>query len=208
MASHWPQTAASCAPLDIREFKYMSAPALLFTVDCLPSPLGRMLVVSDSMQRLRALAWEERESRMQRELCMQYRPRAVQLTRGSAPAELRRALERYFAGNLQAIDEIPVRTGGTPFQRNVWRALRGIPAGATLSYGVLAARLKCPLAVRAVGFANGSNPISIVIPCHRLIGADGSLTGYGGGLERKRWLLEHEGAQLIDKGPSATIRRA
>ena len=100
---------------------------------------------------------------------------------------------------MQAIDEIPVQTGGTPFQSNVWRALRAIPAGTTLSYGRMAHRLKCPLAVRAVGFANGSNPISLVIPCHRLIGSDGSLTGYGGGLERKRWLLEHEGVRFGDE---------
>ena len=120
--------------------------------------------------------------------------------RGAAPAATRRALQRYFAGKLQAIDEIPVQTGGTPFQSNVWRALRTIPAGTTLSYGRMAHQLKCPLAVRAVGFANGSNPISIVIPCHRLIGADGSLTGYGGGLERKRWLLEHEGVEVSASG--------
>jgi methylated-DNA-[protein]-cysteine S-methyltransferase len=82
----------------------------------------------------------------------------------------------------------------------VWRALRAIPAGTTLSYGRMAYRLKCPLAVRAVGFANGSNPISLVIPCHRLIAADGSLTGYGGGLERKRWLLEHEGVDVSASG--------
>jgi methylated-DNA-[protein]-cysteine S-methyltransferase len=168
-----------------------------FSIDCRPSPLGRMLLVTDSTQRLRALDWEEHEERMRIALARQYRPQQVELTRAPAPAAIRRALERYFAGKLQAIDEIAVRTGGTPFQRGVWRALRGIRAGTTQSYGALAVRLKCPLAVRAVGFANGSNPISIVIPCHRLIGANGSLTGYGGGLERKRWLLEHEGARFV-----------
>jgi methylated-DNA-[protein]-cysteine S-methyltransferase len=174
----------------------MSAPALIFTVDTLPSPLGRMLVVSDTDRRLRALDWEDHEERMQRGLARIYGRAAVQLARGAAPAATRRALQRYFAGKLQAIDAIPVHSGGTAFQSNVWHALRTIPAGTTLSYGRLAVRLKCPLAVRAVGFANGSNPVSIVIPCHRLIGADGSLTGYGGGLERKRWLLEHEGVEL------------
>jgi methylated-DNA-[protein]-cysteine S-methyltransferase len=173
----------------------MSAPALLFTVDALPSPIGRMLVVSDSAHCLRGLGWEDQEERLRRDLARIYR-RPPQLTRSAAPAATRRALERYFTGKLQAIDEIPVQTGGTPFQSNVWRALRKIPAGTTLSYGRLATRLKCPLAVRAVGFANGSNPVSIVVPCHRLIGADGSLTGYGGGLERKRWLLEHEGFEV------------
>jgi methylated-DNA-[protein]-cysteine S-methyltransferase len=175
------------------------APALTFTVDTLPSPLGRMLVVSDSMQCLRALHWEDQEERMQRELARIYRRQPVQLGRGAAPAATRRALQSYFAGKLQAIDTIPVQTGGTPFQGGVWLALRAIPAGTTLSYGRMASRLKCPRAVRAVGFANGSNPICIVIPCHRLIGSDGSLTGYGGGLERKRWLLEHEGVRLGDE---------
>ncbi len=181
-----------------RKVRPMSAPALIFTVDTLPSPLGRMLVVSDSEQELRALDWEDHEERMRRGLARIYRRRPIEYIRGTAPAATRRALQRYFAGKLQAIDEISVQTGGTPFQSNVWRALRKIPAGTTLSYGRLAQRLKCPLAMRAVGFANGSNPISIVIPCHRLIGADGSLTGYGGGLERKRWLLEHEGVRFGD----------
>lgn len=174
----------------------MSAPTFSFTVDTVPSPLGRMLVVSDSMQCLRGLGWEDHEERLRRDLARIYGRRAVKLTRGAAPAATRRALQRYFTGKLQAIDAIPVQTGGTQFQSNVWRALRTIPAGTTLSYGRMANRLKCPLAVRAVGCANGSNPISIVIPCHRLIGANGSLTGYGGGLERKRWLLEHEGVEV------------
>lgn len=171
----------------------MSALTVSFTLDTVPSPIGRMLVVSDSDHRLRGLGWEDQEARLRRDLARIYGRQAVQLTRSAAPAPIRRALDRYFAGKLQAIDEIPVQTGGTQFQSNVWRALRTIPAGTTLSYGRLATRLKCPRAVRAVGFANGSNPISIVVPCHRLIGTDGSLTGYGGGLERKRWLLEHEG---------------
>jgi methylated-DNA-[protein]-cysteine S-methyltransferase len=88
------------------------------------------------------------------------------------------------------------RVAGTPFQHKVWTALPKIPAGTTMSYGALAARLDVPKAMRAVGHANGSNPISVVVPCHRLIGANGSLVKYGGGLERKRWLLEHEGVVL------------
>jgi methylated-DNA-[protein]-cysteine S-methyltransferase len=190
---------ASRRPPRARRVRSMSPPVLIFTVDTLPSPLGRMLVVSDTMHCLRALDWEDHEERMERGLARIYRRRPLQLVRGTAPAATRRALQRYFAGKLQAIDEIPVQTGGTPFQSNVWRALRTIPAGTTLSYGRMAGQLKCPLAVRAVGFANGSNPISIVIPCHRLIGADGSLTGYGGGLERKRWLLKHEGARIQEE---------
>lgn len=108
------------------------------------------------------------------------------------------SLKAYFAGELAAIEGIRVATGGTDFQRSVWMALRKIPLGETISYGALASRLKCPRSARAVGLANGANPVGIVVPCHRVIGADGSLTGYGGGLQRKRWLLEHEGAQLTD----------
>jgi methylated-DNA-[protein]-cysteine S-methyltransferase len=185
----------------------MSAPTFSFTVDTVPSPIGGMLVVSDSMQRLRGLGWEDLEERLRRDLARIYGRGALELKRGAAPGAIRRALQRYFAGKLQAIDEIPVETGGTQFQGNVWRALRRIPAGTTLSYGRMAARLKCPLAVRAVGCANGSNPISVVIPCHRLVGANGSLTGYGGGLERKRWLLEHEGVRFGDEMGTFLISR-
>jgi methylated-DNA-[protein]-cysteine S-methyltransferase len=102
------------------------------------------------------------------------------------------ALRNYFAGELDAIDHLPVKTAGTLFQRAVWSALREIPLGSTESYGKLAQRIGRPNAVRAVGLANGSNPIGVVVPCHRVIGADGSLTGYGGGMDRKRWLLRHE----------------
>jgi methylated-DNA-[protein]-cysteine S-methyltransferase len=113
------------------------------------------------------------------------------------PAGIAARLTAYFGGELRALDTIPVETGGTAFQQRVWLALREIPPGTTTSYGELAARLGVPRAVRAVGLANGRNPIPLVLPCHRVIGAGGSLTGYGGGLERKRWLLVHEGALLI-----------
>lgn len=109
------------------------------------------------------------------------------------PAGAASALHRYFDGDLTAIDRVLVDTGGTLFQHSVWRALRTIPAGATLSYQELAERLGAPRAVRAVGAANGANPVPVIIPCHRVIGANGSLVGYGGGLERKDWLLRHEG---------------
>ena len=102
-------------------------------------------------------------------------------------------LDAYFAGELREF-ELPVDPGGTAFQRNVWQALQTIPYGITVSYGELAQQLKKPTATRAVGAANGANPVPIVIPCHRVIGADGSLTGFGGGLDIKRWLLEHEQA--------------
>jgi len=103
------------------------------------------------------------------------------------------ALRRYFDGDLAAIDAIPVELNGTSFQKDVWSALRRIPVGTTISYAALATRIGQRAAVRAVGAANGANPVAIVVPCHRVIGSDGSLTGYGGGLDRKRWLLAHEG---------------
>jgi O-6-methylguanine DNA methyltransferase len=105
-------------------------------------------------------------------------------------------LQAYFAGGLTRFD-LQLGTGGTPFQRRVWDALRSIPYGATTSYGELAAVLGAAHAVRAVGTANGRNPISIIIPCHRVLGANGSLTGYGGGLERKAWLLAHERGEHV-----------
>ena len=105
-------------------------------------------------------------------------------------------IEAYLAGDLHALDEIKVNPGGTEFQQTVWSALREIPAGTTQTYGQLAASIGRPSAPRAVGLANGQNPVSIVIPCHRLIGSNGALTGYAGGLDRKRWLLRHEGALL------------
>lgn len=125
---------------------------------------------------------------------------------------LRARLEAYFAGDLDALSAIEVRpASGTAFQRRVWEELRRIPAGETISYAELARRIGRPSAVRAVGAANGRNPIALVVPCHRVIGKDGSLTGYAGGLERKRWLLEHEGArarQTIDPAAQAVLHAA
>lgn len=105
-------------------------------------------------------------------------------------------LQEYFAGDRVEFD-LPLRPQGTDFQQLVWRALRDIPYGRTWSYGELAQHIGKPSASRAVGLANGRNPISIVIPCHRVIGANGSMTGYGGGIERKRWLLAHERASDV-----------
>jgi methylated-DNA-[protein]-cysteine S-methyltransferase len=107
-------------------------------------------------------------------------------------AETVRQLTEYFAGTRREFD-LPLRLAGTAFQQRVWRELTEIPYGETWSYGQLAKRINKPSASRAVGLANGRNPISILVPCHRVIGANGSLTGYGGGLERKQWLLAHEG---------------
>jgi methylated-DNA-[protein]-cysteine S-methyltransferase len=102
-------------------------------------------------------------------------------------------LTRYFAGETAAIDGVAVEMNGTPFQKTVWAALRRIPCGTTISYADLARRIGEPSAVRAVGTANGANPVALIVPCHRVIGSNGSLTGYGGGLDRKQWLLTHEG---------------
>jgi methylated-DNA-[protein]-cysteine S-methyltransferase len=173
----------------------MSAkPPETFHLDRLATPIGIALLVTDTEGALRALDWEDHEPRMRQLLRLQYG--AAVLVDGQVPEDVRAALTAYFAGDLDCLKSIPWRAAGTPFQRNVWTALRAIPAGTTLSYGALATRLDVPKAVRAVGHANGANPISVVVPCHRVIGADGSLTGYGGGLDRKRWLLEHEGFML------------
>ena len=125
----------------------------------------------------------------------QIKPRVHAVQDAQAVYDLLDALDRYFAGDLTAIDALAVNPSGTPFQLRVWSALRDVRAGSTTSYSAVAKRLGTPQAVRAVGAANGANPIPIVIPCHRVIGADGRLVGYGGGLERKRWLLAHEGVR-------------
>ena len=129
---------------------------------------------------------------IRRQLRLQVGKRELNLKPARNPHGLTEAILKYFAGDLGAIDALPVETGGTPFQREVWRALREIPCGSTTSYGNLAEHIGRPAAVRAVGLANGANPIAVVVPCHRVIGSNGSLTGYGGGIERKRWLLDHE----------------
>jgi methylated-DNA-[protein]-cysteine S-methyltransferase len=168
-----------------------------FNLDRLPTPIGTALLITDADGLLRALDWEDHEPRMRQLLRLHYG--AVDLKDAGTPRELRAALAGYFKGDLDRLAAIEWRVAGTPFQQKVWNALPKIPAGTTLSYGALAAKLRMPLAVRAVGHANGSNPISVVLPCHRLIGANGSLVKYGGGLERKRWLLQHEGARIQER---------
>jgi methylated-DNA-[protein]-cysteine S-methyltransferase len=165
-----------------------------FTVDRLTTPIGAMLLVTDDAGVLRALDFEDYEARMRQLLRLQVG--TVDLKSGRAPKAMRSALSAYFDGDFAALKAIEWRVAGTLFQRKVWTALPGIPTGKTMSYGALAAKLGSPNAMRAVGHANGSNPISVVIPCHRLIGADGSLVKYGGGLQRKQWLLRHEGVAV------------
>ena len=167
-----------------------------------------MRVVTDGENRLRAADWEDRELRMNDLLRRHYGARSVQLREASRRSPAAQKLLAYFDGDLDAIDGLPTATNGTAFQCGVWSALRRIPVGRTISYGTLAVQIGKPRAVRAVGLANGANPIAIVVPCHRVIGADASLTGYGGGLHRKRWLLAHERGDrpLFDEPQLETAR--
>jgi methylated-DNA-[protein]-cysteine S-methyltransferase len=157
----------------------VSVQLLHTTID---TPIGALLLVGDET----ALHG----------LYMQDGPRPKQVRPDWASAEepfgaVREQLGQYFAGERTSFD-LPLRMTGPEFERTVWEALRGIGYGETVSYGEIARRIGYPDAARAVGRANGRNPISVIVPCHRVIGADGKLTGYGGGLERKRYLLEHE----------------
>lgn len=153
-------------------------------IDSLDTPVGPFTLAVDEEGRLHAANFSDRPLDL----------KDLVTVRAKNPGDVTAALEAYFSGELQAIDGLRVAfERGTPFQLSVWRALREVPCGQTWSYGQLARHLGRPSAVRAVGLANGANPVAIVVPCHRVIGSDGSLTGYGGGLPRKQWLLAHEG---------------
>jgi O-6-methylguanine DNA methyltransferase len=155
------------------------------------SPIGDLLVATLG-DAVCAIAFEGGEAETRRYLARRYGE--CDQAPGRAPAQVREALDSYFGGEMGAFEAIETAARGTPFQERVWDALTKIPAGRTASYADIATRIGKPSAVRAVGLANGQNPVPIVIPCHRVIGRDGSLTGFGGGLERKAWLLRHEGA--------------
>jgi methylated-DNA-[protein]-cysteine S-methyltransferase len=161
-------------------------------IDSVPSPIGDLDIVADADGRLCAAEFADHRDRLEKSLRLQFGKGRYELAAVRDPAGLSAAIAAYFAGDLDAIDSLPVASGGTPFQRSVWEALRRIPCGGTTSYRALAAVIGRPGAVRAVGHANGANPVSVVVPCHRVIGSGGGLTGYGGGLARKRWLLDHE----------------
>ena len=174
-----------------------SVSPIALTLDRLHTPIGDLLIVGDNDGRLRAAEFHDFEDRLHRSLQLKRAtPCAYSLREGRASKVIRERLQAYFAGELAAIDDIAIATGGTEFQQKVWRALRKIKPGRTMTYGALAQRLGTENAMRAVGAANGANPLSVVVPCHRLIGANGSLIRYGGGLERKRWLLQHEGVEV------------
>lgn len=166
---------------------------LELALDRLDSVLGTLLVVAEG-RRLCALDYaEERMTLLLKRRYGEYR-----LSEAADPNGFSSRLRAYCDGDMRAIETIPVSLGGTDFQQQVWTALRAIPPGRVLSYGQLAAQLGRPAACRAVGMSNALNPIAIVVPCHRLLGVNGSLTGYAGGLERKRYLLGHEGVS-VDK---------
>jgi methylated-DNA-[protein]-cysteine S-methyltransferase len=168
-------------------------------LDRMETPIGQAILVVDEAGFLRAFDWSDHDARLRRLLQRYYGPR-IPIAEGPVPAAIKAAITAYFAGDLTAIETIKTRAGGTDFQLKAWRALRDIPPGETRSYGQQAAQMGTPKAVRAVGLANGANPIGLIVPCHRVIGANGSLTGYGGGLERKLWLLQHEGAMAGEQG--------
>jgi methylated-DNA-[protein]-cysteine S-methyltransferase len=159
------------------------------------SPVGALSLYARG-DALCGLAFSDHDERLRAQLTARFGD-AVKYVRAPDPAGAVARVRRYLAGELDALDDIAVDLGGTPFQARVWAALRKIPVGATWSYATLARKVGSPDAVRAVGAANGRNPVSLVVPCHRVIASDGTLCGYGGGIERKRWLLTHERALLV-----------
>ena len=163
------------------------------------SQLGEILLYADGAELvgLHFVTGRESLASIRAQLSRAVGPFEDRETRDPAGAATR--LARYFAGDLAALDEQPVHPHGTEFQRRVWQALRAIPAGETRGYGELAASIGAPKSSRAVGAANGSNPVSLFVPCHRVIAANGTLHGYGGGLDRKRWLLVHEGVAVREE---------
>jgi methylated-DNA-[protein]-cysteine S-methyltransferase len=158
--------------------------------DTIATPIGAMMLVTRG-DALCAAEFSGQEARVRTLLRRHHGD--IEVQPGTAPGSVRDGFARYFAGEAECFAGIAPLTNGTPFQESVWAALRATRWGERLSYSDLAARIGRPRAVRAVGFANGSNPVAILIPCHRIVGKNGSLTGYAGGLERKAWLLEHEG---------------
>ncbi len=161
--------------------------------DRIETPIGTMVLMAREATLL-LLEFDDATERVAREMTQRFG--ALDVQPADDPFGLSSRVRAYFAGELTAIEGIETDGGGTEFQRRVWAELKRIPCGVTISYGELARRLGDKNAMRAVGLANGRNPISIVVPCHRVIGADGSMTGYGGGLDRKVWLLGHEGARM------------
>lgn len=170
-----------------------------------PSPIGELLVVLDSAGVLHAIEWDEHEARMLSLLRRYCRPFSLVPAPCDRPCDATSAIDAYFGGAVDALVSLPAAQGGTAFQCRVWTALRAIPAGTTTSYGALAASIGAPAAIRAVGAANGANAVSLVVPCHRVVAADGALTGYGSGIARKRWLLDHERVHARNPGTTDCV---
>jgi methylated-DNA-[protein]-cysteine S-methyltransferase len=165
-----------------------------FLSDRISTPIGDMILIArDGVILL--LEFADTDGRVMREMKARFGQVVLQPT--DNPFGLSDVIRDYFAGQLHAIDQLISDGGGTDFERKVWSELRNIACGTTCSYGDIARKLGDINLSRAVGLANGKNPVAIVVPCHRVIGADGSMTGYGGGLARKQWLLRHEGALLL-----------
>lgn len=166
--------------------------------ESIKSPLGPILLYLDEQEVVRVSNFEDREDHLNHILRRQYGRIDTYPIQGKSSAA--RSIEAYFGGELHQLGSIRIDPPGTEFQRAIWFRLREIEPGTTLSYGALAVAIGRPAASRAVGAANGANPINLIIPCHRLVGASLDLTGYGPGLSRKRWLLNHEGCQAKFRG--------
>ena len=178
----------------------MRTPTILHVAEvCGPEPIGPILIASDG-RALVALDFGMPEERFAGLLRRRFG--AVVLTQAADPQGFSSAVRTYLGGDVTALDDLPINGGGTEFQRTVWAALRTIPAGQTRSYKQIAAQIGQPGATQAVGAANGANPISLAVPCHRVIGTNGTMTGYGGGVARKEWLLAHERAAAVSVHPS------
>jgi methylated-DNA-[protein]-cysteine S-methyltransferase len=162
----------------------------------LPTAIGTVILLTDDQDVVRVLDFDDFEIRMKTLLDRHYGKNCWSINEAFQSCAALERLESYFRGDIAAIDTIKTATRGSVFQRQVWSALRDVRAGAPESYGALARRIGRPNAFRAVGLANGANPIGIIVPCHRIIGSTGALTGYGGGIARKRWLLEHEASHV------------
>jgi methylated-DNA-[protein]-cysteine S-methyltransferase len=165
----------------------------IILTDSVETPIGSMLLMVENDVMI-GLEFDDRPERYMKDLRRRFPDMVIR--HKANPCGFSDRLRAYYTGDLTAVDDLPAKGGGTPFQERVWAELRRIKVGTTISYGALAARLGDKNAMRAVGLANGRNPISVVVPCHRVIGSDGTLTGYGGGLPRKTWLLAHEGVPI------------
>lgn len=159
--------------------------------ETIETPVGAIVLIEGADAALCLVEFADRPGRVERGL-RRLGLKPAEIATGNVATATKAAFAAYFDGDIAALDRVPVELRGTAFQNAVWSALRRIAPGSVLAYGAFAHGIGRPSASRAVGHANGANPLSIVVPCHRLVGADGDLTNYGGGVERKRWLLDHE----------------